>query len=478
MRPHSRSDGEERDGRRGGGHAARRTILARMDRLFDAGDRRTRARPGRRAARRRPTTGRSPRACARGTLDGLRRPGAPARRGLGAAHRDRVRPPALDGPVRPARARARPRSRGSSPSTPTPPSRSSRPSRPAAPRCARCIERARQRRDGGRAHDLLPRRDPPLQQGPAGRAAARGRGGARDADRRHHREPVLRGQLRAALAHAGLRAARARPPRTSRGCCARALERGECGDVPGRRRGASSSSPRAPAATPAPRSTRSSSRARPRRDGRASRCADAEDAMQRKAVLYDKGGDQHYDYDLGLDQVHARLGSRRLALLPRRDARGRRGPALHRAAHGHPRLRGRRQRRPAGAPVAVAAAAAVEHVGLPEGQYALAQAAIYLSLAPKSNAAKRAIGAARAHIRDHGRRSCRPRRCARRPTRRRAKLGRGAGLRLPARPPRPRSTTRSTSRGARGPAPLRARRRGGRAARAPGADPRARGRAD
>ena len=48
--------------------------------------------------------------------------------------------------------------------------------------------------------------------------------------------------------------------------------------------------------------------------------------------------------------------------------------------------------------VAVAAAQAVEHVGLPEGQYALAQAAIYLSLAPKSDAAKKAIGAARAHV--------------------------------------------------------------------------------
>ncbi len=52
--------------------------------------------------------------------------------------------------------------------------------------------------------------------------------------------------------------------------------------------------------------------------------------------------------------------------------------------------------------VAVAAAHAVEHVGMPEAQYPLAQAAIYLSLAPKSNAAKRAIGAARGHIRDHG----------------------------------------------------------------------------
>ena len=63
------------------------------------------------------------------------------------------------------------------------------------------IERARERLRGDRQRDdLLPRRDPPLQQGPAGRAAAGGRGGAADADRRDHREPVLRGQLGAALA--------------------------------------------------------------------------------------------------------------------------------------------------------------------------------------------------------------------------------------------------------------------------------------
>jgi putative ATPase len=52
--------------------------------------------------------------------------------------------------------------------------------------------------------------------------------------------------------------------------------------------------------------------------------------------------------------------------------------------------------------VATAAAAAVEHAGLPECQFALAQAAIYLSLAPKSDAAKRAIGAARGFVREHG----------------------------------------------------------------------------
>jgi putative ATPase len=52
--------------------------------------------------------------------------------------------------------------------------------------------------------------------------------------------------------------------------------------------------------------------------------------------------------------------------------------------------------------VATAAAAAVEHVGMPEAQFALAQTAIYLALAPKSDAAKRAVGAARAYVREQG----------------------------------------------------------------------------
>jgi putative ATPase len=44
--------------------------------------------------------------------------------------------------------------------------------------------------------------------------------------------------------------------------------------------------------------------------------------------------------------------------------------------------------------VAVAAANAVELVGLPEAQLNLAHAAVYLALAPKSNAVVRGIGAA------------------------------------------------------------------------------------
>jgi putative ATPase len=52
--------------------------------------------------------------------------------------------------------------------------------------------------------------------------------------------------------------------------------------------------------------------------------------------------------------------------------------------------------------VATAAAAAVDHVGLPEAQFALSQCAIYLALAPKSDGAKRAIGAARGYVRANG----------------------------------------------------------------------------
>jgi putative ATPase len=52
--------------------------------------------------------------------------------------------------------------------------------------------------------------------------------------------------------------------------------------------------------------------------------------------------------------------------------------------------------------VAVAAAQALEHVGLPEAQLNLAQAAIYLARAPKSNASALAIWEARQDVREHG----------------------------------------------------------------------------
>jgi putative ATPase len=128
----------------------------------------------------------------------------------------------------------------------------------------------------------------------------------------------------------------------------------------------------------------------------------AEDAMQRKAVLYDKGGDRHYDTisawikatrgsdpDASLLYLaimleggeDPRFIARRMVILASEDI----GNADPRALQ-----------------VAVAAAHAVEHVGLPECAHNLAQAAVYLSLAPKSNASYQALKAARAWVREHG----------------------------------------------------------------------------
>ena len=223
------------------------------------------------------------------TLDEFVGPGAPARRGLGAAPRDRAGPPALDDPPRAARdrqddARADRRRRRR-----TPRSRSRARSQAGRAEVRAVIERARERLRERRApDDLLPRRDPPLQQGPAGRAAARGRGGAGHADRRDDREPVLRGQLGAALAHAASTSSRRSTAEQirellDRAVAARRLRAGHDVDdealeflarAHGRRR------------------AHGAQRARARlRGGRSAdsavTLAHAEDALQRRALLYD-----------------------------------------------------------------------------------------------------------------------------------------------------------------------------------------------
>ncbi len=128
----------------------------------------------------------------------------------------------------------------------------------------------------------------------------------------------------------------------------------------------------------------------------------AEDALQRRAILYDKGGDRHYDTisawikatrgsdpDASLLYLaemleggeDPRFIARRMVILASEDIGNADPQALV---------------------VAVAAAHAVEHVGLPECAHNLAQAAVYLSLAPKSNASYEALKRARAWVREHG----------------------------------------------------------------------------
>ena len=71
-------------------------------------------------------------------------------------------------------------------------------------------------------HHPVRRRDPPLQPRPAGRLPAPRREGHHRPDRRHHREPLVRGELGAALALPRLRAARrSRRTTCSRSCAAR-----------------------------------------------------------------------------------------------------------------------------------------------------------------------------------------------------------------------------------------------------------------
>jgi putative ATPase len=128
----------------------------------------------------------------------------------------------------------------------------------------------------------------------------------------------------------------------------------------------------------------------------------AQDALQRRALRYDKSGDQHYDYISAL--IKSMRGSDPDAALyylavmleggedPRYLARRMIVLASEDVGNADPHA----------LEVAVAAGQAVEHVGKPECSFALAQCAIYLALAPKSNAAARAIWAAGAHVREHG----------------------------------------------------------------------------
>jgi putative ATPase len=126
------------------------------------------------------------------------------------------------------------------------------------------------------------------------------------------------------------------------------------------------------------------------------------DASRKRPLLYDRKGDQHYDFasafiksmrggdaDAAVYYLAAMLEAgedprfiaRRMVILASEDIGNADPQALV---------------------VAVAAAHALEHVGLPEAQLNLAQAAIYLARAPKSNASAIAIWEARKDVREHG----------------------------------------------------------------------------
>jgi putative ATPase len=137
------------------------------------------------------------------------------------------------------------------------------------------------------------------------------------------------------------------------------------------------------------------------RDGEVSIEA-VEDALQRKALLYDREGDKHYDYISAW--IKATRGSDVDASIYYL--------AVMLEGGEDPRFIARRMvifasedignADPQALLVANAAGQAVDRVGLPECALNLAQASAYLALAPKSNASTRAISRASAHVREHG----------------------------------------------------------------------------
>ncbi len=122
--------------------------------------------------------------------------------------------------------------------------------------------------------------------------------------------------------------------------------------------------------------------------------AELERAVDRAAVRYDRDGDQHYDViSAFIKSIRGSDADAALHYLARMIEAGE-----------DPRFIARRlivhasedvgMADPSALGVAVAAAQAVEFVGLPEARINLAQATIHLALAPKSNAVIKAIDAA------------------------------------------------------------------------------------
>jgi putative ATPase len=128
----------------------------------------------------------------------------------------------------------------------------------------------------------------------------------------------------------------------------------------------------------------------------------AEEAMQKKALLYDKAGEEHYNL---ISALHKSLRDSdpdaSLYWLVRMLEAGE-----------EPLYLARRMVRfasedignadPQALQVALAAMESYRFLGSPEGELALVQAALYLACAPKSNAAYTALGRVRREINDSG----------------------------------------------------------------------------
>jgi putative ATPase len=120
----------------------------------------------------------------------------------------------------------------------------------------------------------------------------------------------------------------------------------------------------------------------------------AADAVQHKAVVYDRQGDAHYDViSAFIKSIRGSDPDGALFWLARMLEAGEDARFIARRMIVHA-SEDVGMADPRALLVAVAAAQAVEHVGLPEARLNLAEAAIYLARAPKSNSVYTALNAA------------------------------------------------------------------------------------
>jgi putative ATPase len=127
--------------------------------------------------------------------------------------------------------------------------------------------------------------------------------------------------------------------------------------------------------------------------------ATVEAAVDRAAVRYDRDGDQHYDViSAFIKSLRGSDPDAALHYLARMLAAGEDARFIARRLIVHA-SEDVGLADPTALPLAIAAAQAVEFVGLPEARINLAQAVIHIALAPKSNAVIRAISAAEADVR-------------------------------------------------------------------------------
>jgi len=118
--------------------------------------------------------------------------------------------------------------------------------------------------------------------------------------------------------------------------------------------------------------------------------AHVDDAARKRPLVYDKAADAHYDFISAF--IKSMRGSDADASVYYLAAMIESGEDARYIGNADPRA----------LMVAVAAAQAVEHVGLPEARLNLSQAAIYLALAPKSNASYEAIKRATRDVQERG----------------------------------------------------------------------------